>query len=281
MPAPSKTAAELLAECCKAAEEHCKLKCEEKEHKDAELVELKANAKCKTDEKAVQKKAQEEKEEEECKAGGLEKSVEKKQKLACKQRGDKLVELLVKCKRCKKNGKKCMMPMKNAQACNSCHNLQKHKVAKVDSDNKAGPSKRSNTMTRGSNPGISEAMRWQELPLAHLRNGQMEFVSHDETVEEQSGGESEAKMKSMEEDLEKVNKKLWKRAEEMGKQVRCRRVSRRIVKDEGEEDQGPVAGGSGTRHSDDKEDKGKGNEESEKEKGDRMEDIEESQTQKE
>ncbi|TFK31744.1 hypothetical protein BDQ12DRAFT_671629 [Crucibulum laeve] len=168
MPAPSKTTAELLAECRKAAEERCKQEHKEKEHEDAEIANLQAMA-------DSREKVQEEKEAEAhrekaaqsaqhqldvaqarwrtMKVGGLRKNVGKEQKIGHKQQGTELAELEVKCNR------------KNARACEACHNSQqacvfpgnedkpqrKHKAAKaVDSDNKAGLSKRSNTMNRSS-----------------------------------------------------------------------------------------------------------------------------------
>ncbi|TFK41376.1 hypothetical protein BDQ12DRAFT_664178 [Crucibulum laeve] len=331
MSTPSKTAAKLLAEHRKAAEECCEREREEKEREDAKLAALQAQAdhEREADKKAERKrlareKAREEKEAEArrekaarsaqhqldvaqarrrtMKAGGSQGNAGKERKMGCKQRGTELAELEMKCERCKKSGEKCMMPTK-------C------KAAKaVDSDNEAGPSKRSNTMTGSSGRddqvvellkqliqetrktrrelpaligdavfrrmvGLSEATRWQELPLARLRNGQMEFVSCENSAEEGLGDDLDEKTKTMEEELERVNRRLRKRAEKLRKQVGRRRISRSIIDDEeDDEDQGPVAGGSGTRHSDDEGDKGK---EKEKENEDGMEDIEESQTQRE
>ncbi|TFK35262.1 hypothetical protein BDQ12DRAFT_726205 [Crucibulum laeve] len=328
MSTPSKTAAELLAEHRKAAEERRKQEREEKEREDAKLAALQAQAdrEHKADEKAerkrlVREKAQEEKEAEArrekaaqsaqhqldvaqawrrtMKVGGSQGNAGKEWKMGRKQRGTKLAKLEMKCER-------------------------KRKAAEaMDSDNKAGPSKRSNTMTGSSGrndrvvellkqliqetrktwrelpaligdavfrrmAGLSEATRWQELPLARLRNGRMEFVDRENSAEEGLGGDSDETTKTMEEELERVNRRLRKRAEKSGKRVRSRRILRSIIDDEeDDEDQGSVAGGLGTRHSDDEGDKGKEKEKENedggegKDKEDGMEDIEESQTQRE
>ncbi|TFK37645.1 hypothetical protein BDQ12DRAFT_666910 [Crucibulum laeve] len=224
---------------------------EAQEHKEKEAW----NAQCQFDEFARAQGRM-------MKAGGSQGSEGKEQKMGCKQRGTELAKLEVKCERCEKSGEKCMMPMKNAWICEACHNLQqafifpgnedkpqrKHKAAKaVDSNNEAGLSKRSNTMTRGSDAGqdswliqetcktqrelpmlisdavfhrmvgLSKAMRWQKLPLACLRNGQMEFVSCKNFAEEGLGEELEETMRTMIEELKKVNRRLQKRAEKSGK----------------------------------------------------------------
>ncbi|TFK32495.1 hypothetical protein BDQ12DRAFT_671036 [Crucibulum laeve] len=181
MSTPSKTAAKLLAEHCKAAEEHHEQECEEKEHEDAKLANLQAMADCE-----------------------------------CMVEDDK--------------GKM----LKHARLAITCNELRKCKAAKaVDSNNKAGPSKRSNTMSGGSNVGqdswviellqqlIQETCKtWRELPalISDVVFCRMAGLSKATRILWKKDWKTTwMTTKTMEEELERVNRRLRKRAEKSGK----------------------------------------------------------------